>query len=221
MPYTRRSHDELAKDTAEDFKINDIKKPERSFRRLPSGKNDDADAQHAVITTTVLNGILIIHFHVELNLLILHGKGYPWPRPDVCPHCGGNHLWGHGYTPRYFNGYPRLIWLKRYYCVACKRVHTLRPKTHWRRFQTAISTIIESLRSKIEHDCWLSEFPHQRQQYWMQGLITQAKVIHPADGRNAYQRLKDLLARNVIVATQSLKWRQITIGKTFNFVPAV
>jgi hypothetical protein len=77
------------------------------------------------------------------------------------------------------------------------------------------------LRSKIEHDRWLSEFTRQRQQYWMQGFKTQAKVIHSADSRNAYQRLKDLLARNVIVATHSLKWREITVGKSFNFVPAV
>jgi len=165
--------------------------------------------------------LLIIHFSIEDKTLILAGKNYPWPRLDVCPYCGGNHLWGHGYTPRYFDGYPGLIWLKRYRCVDCHCVHTLRPKTHWRRFQAAISTIVKGLRFKIDQHCWLSEFSRQRQQYWMQGFKTQDKVIHPADGRNAYQRLKDLLTRNVIATTHSLAWRQITVGKSFNFVPAV
>ena len=164
---------------------------------------------------------LIIHFVIELKLLILAGKNFSWPRPDVCPHCGGKHLWGHGYTPRYFDGWPEIIWLKRYRCVKCHKVHTLRPKTHWRRFQAALSTIVKSLRSKIDHHCWLSEFSRQRQQYWMQGFKEQLKVIHPADGRNTYQRLKDLLARNVIAATHSLIWRQISAGKTFSWVPEV
>ncbi len=164
---------------------------------------------------------LIIHFPIEDKSLIQSGKKYPWLRPDVCPHCGGDHLWGHGYTPRYFDGHSKLIWLKRYRCVDCRCVHTLRPQTHWRRFQAALSAIVRSLQSKIEHHCWLSEFTRQRQEYWMQGFQTQAKVIHPADGRSAVQRLKDLLARNVIVATHSLKWLQISVGKSFTFVPAM
>lgn len=164
---------------------------------------------------------LIIHFAIELKSLILTGKSYPWPRPDVCPQCSGKHLWGHGYTSRYFDGYRGMIWLKRYRCIDCNSIYTLRPKAYWRRFQAATATIIQSLRSKIEHHCWLKSFPRQRQQYWMQGFTRQSKVIHPSDGRNAYQRLKDLLARNVIAATHSLAWRRISTGESFDFVPAV
>jgi hypothetical protein len=54
----------------------------------------------------------------------------------------------------------------------------------------------------------------------MQGFMRQVKVVHPSDGRNAYQRLKDLLARNVIAATHSLQWRKMIIEKSFVFVPA-
>jgi len=139
----------------------------------------------------------------------------------VCPHCGGHRLWGHGYTPRYFDGFPSLIWLKRYRCVDCHSVHTLRPKTHWRRFQSALTNIIASLRSRIERQRWLSGFSRQRQEYWMQGFKTQLKIIHLADDRSAYQRLKDLLAMNVIAATHSLLWRQMTVGKMFTWVPEV
>ena len=198
---------------------NNKKTGKKLWRPLP-GTIIDADVRSIGAETTHTT-LLIVHFAVKLKLLILQGKNYLWPRPDVCPCCGGRHLWGHGYTARYFDGYPGLIWLKRYRCVDCQRVHTLRPKTHWRRFQAASATIIQSLRFKIEHHCWLNPFSRQRQQYWMQGFTRQSRVIHPSDGRHAYQRLKDLLARNVIAATHSLKWRQITAGMSFNFVPAM
>jgi hypothetical protein len=55
----------------------------------------------------------------------------------------------------------------------------------------------------------------------MQGFKTQLKIIHLADDRSAYQRLKDLLAMNVIAATHSLLWRQMTVGKMFTWVPEV
>jgi len=192
-----------------------IKKPERSFRRLPSGKNDDASVRRAGITTTVLDGILILHFAIGIKLLILLGKNYPWPRPDVCPCCGGNRLWGHGYTPRYFDGYPGLIWLKRYRCVDCHSVHTLRPKSHWRRFQAATATILESLQIKIVENRWVDSLSRQRQQYWLRGFRTRLKVDHPSDGIITYKRLKDLLSNNVIAVTHSLKWFQMIIRGSF------
>ena len=130
---------------------------------------------YARIRTTVLDGILILHFGIKIKLLILLGKEFPWPRPDVCPCCGGKHLWGHGYTPRYFNGYPGRIWLKRYRCVDCHSVHTLRPKSHWRRFQSTVQNILESLRLKIATDRWVEGVPRQRQQYWLRGLRTRSE----------------------------------------------
>jgi hypothetical protein len=198
-----------------------IKKPERSLRRLPSGKNDDTSARHAGITTTVLDGILILHFAIELKLLILLGKNYPWPRPDVCPCCGGKHLWGHGYTPRYLDGYPKMLWLKRYRCVDCHSVHTLRPKSHWRRFQAAIAPILESLQIKIVENRWVDGLTRQRQQYWLRGFKTQIKVDHPADGMLIHKRFKDLLSKNVIAATHSLKWFQMIIRGPLVCVPAM
>lgn len=198
-----------------------IKKPERSFDGLFPAKNNDAGVRRAGITTTVLDGILILLFALEIKLLLLLGKKYPWPRPDVCPCCGGKHLWGHGYTPRYFDGCPKMVWLKRYRCVDCHSVHTLRPKSHWRRSQAAVATILESLRIKIVENRWVEGLTRQRQQYWLRGFRTQVKVNHPSDGMMTHKLLKDLLSTNVIAATHSLKWFQMIIRGSFVCVPVV
>jgi hypothetical protein len=199
-----------------------IKKPERSFDGSFPAKTmmrRYSTRQHQNHCT--IDGILILHFAIELKLLILLGKDYPWPRPNVCPCCGGKHLWGHGYTPRYFDGCPKMLWLKRYRCVDCHSVHTLRPKSHWRRFQAAIATVLESLRIKIVENRWVDGLSRQRQQYWLRGLRTQVKVDHPSDGKITHKLLRNLLSNNVIAVTHSLKWFQVIIRGPLVCVPAV
>ncbi len=149
------------------------------------------------------------------------GKEFPWLRPDVCPHCGGNHLWGHGYTPRYFDGYSKKVWLKRYRCVDCHRVHTLRPDSYWRRFQATTTIIIESLKTKILENRWVPGLSRQRQQYWFRGFRTQLKVNHPSDGMLTFERLKDLLSEKVIIATHSLNWFQMLVCGAYDCVPKI
>jgi len=164
---------------------------------------------------------LILHFAIEIKLLFLMGKSYPWPRPDVCPCCGGRRLWGHGYTSRYFDGYPGLIWLKRYRCVDCHSVHTLRPKDHWRRFQATVATIITSLKIKIEEDRWIDGLSRQRQQYWLRGFKTRIKVDHPSDDKITLKLLRNLLSENVIAVTHSPRWFQMIIRGPLVCVPAM
>lgn len=165
--------------------------------------------------------LLIVHFAIELKALILARRNYPWPRPDVCPCCGGKRLWGHGYTPRYFDGHSGPIWLKRYRCVDCHSVHTLRPKDHWRRFQTTTATILESLRIKILENRWVDGVSRQRQQYWLRGFKKQLRIDHPSDGMITHKRLKILLSKHVIAVTHSLKWFQMLIRGPLVCVPAV
>lgn len=194
------------------------KNREEAWRPFP-GIIVDADVR-SIGAETTHTALLILHFVIELKSLILMGKNYPWPRPDGCPCCGGK-LWGHGYTPRFFDGCPGMLWLKRYRCVGCHKVHTLRPKTHWRRFQAGTAEIINSLRTRLEHGWWPKKSSRQRQEYWLQGFRTQRNVLHAADGRDRYGCLKDLLTRNVIAATHSLRWRQIMSVKTHSWVPEV
>lgn len=163
---------------------------------------------------------LIIHFDIKIKDLINEGKDYLWPRPAACPCCGGK-LWGHGYTARYFSECKKPLWLKRYRCIDCHAVHTLRPKTHWRRFQTALAAIVESIGSKIVDNCWLADIPRQRQQYWFQGFKTQLGINNPAAAGSTFKHLRSLLTSKIIAATHSFKWFQMIMKGSLMCVPGV
>ncbi|MEK7375761.1 MAG: hypothetical protein AABZ57_01145 [Candidatus Margulisiibacteriota bacterium] len=111
------------------------------------------------------------------------------------------------------------MWLKRYRCVDCRAVHTLRPKTHWRRFQIALSTIIESLRTKIVDNCWLKGHPRQRQQYWFRGVKIQLARRNSNTIKFAFKDLRSLLSQNIIAATHSFKWFQMMLQGPLLAVP--
>ena len=160
---------------------------------------------------------MILHFDIDIKDLVKAGKSYPWPRPDACPCCGGR-LWGHGYTRRYFSGNLKHFWLKRYRCIECHAVHTLRPKTHWRRFQFPLATIIESLRTKISDNFWLKG-SRQRQEYWMRGLQIQLERHGSIAIKISLQHLRSLLTKNIIVATHSLRWFQMMMQGPLTCVP--
>lgn len=103
------------------------------------------------------------------------GKLYPWPRPERCPRCDGRRLWGHGYVARYFDGYPRPAWIKRWRCADCGAVHTCRPATYWRRFLAPITVILASIATKLAGLGWSKTESRQRQRYWFRGYLTQSR----------------------------------------------
>ncbi len=47
--------------------------------------------------------------------------------PLRCPRCGSARLWGHGFAARYFEGFGKCLWVKRFRCSDCFAVHTCRP----------------------------------------------------------------------------------------------
>jgi hypothetical protein len=82
-------------------------------------------------------------------------------------------------------------------------VHTLRPKTHWRRFWAPWALIVVSLRGKLAGHAWGSTFPRQRQQYWWQGFLRQSRM----EGKP--RELDAMLREGIILATHSLSDRAI------------
>ena len=66
--------------------------------------------------------------------------------------------------------------MKRWRCVDCGAVHTMRPASHWRGFWATIVLIMSSLRAKVEGRRWLAEVSRQRQQYWWHGFQRQRHV---------------------------------------------
>jgi hypothetical protein len=112
-------------------------------------------------------------------------------------------LWGHGYVLRYFDGVSEGLWMKRWRCVECRAVHTMRPASHWRGFWASQLLIVFSLLQKELNSTWLSGIPRQRQQYWWAGYRTQSRV----DGLPL--SVTELLSESIIAATHSLTYREI------------
>jgi hypothetical protein len=116
---------------------------------------------------------LVLHVAVDVQRLFELGKRYPWPRPKRCLLCKSSRLWGHGYVPRYFEGFVQPLWIKRLRCPDCRTVYTLRPDLFYRGFRYSVQVILFSLMTKIMHGVWLSFLPRQNQQYWYRGLLLQ------------------------------------------------
>jgi hypothetical protein len=110
--------------------------------------------------------LLILHFAVEVKSLWELGKRYAWPKPKQCPECEGLRLWGHGYAPRYFEGYQELLWVKRYRCADCTAVHTCRPCGYFKRYRYPVVSVLLCLLNKIIHGRWLRCISRQNQLWW-------------------------------------------------------
>jgi len=141
---------------------------------------------------------VVLPMSASVAQIMRAGKLFPWPRPGSCPRCGGRRLWGHGFVPRYFDGLPEAVWVKRWRCPDCMAVHTCRPSSHWRRFLTPIAVILASLAAKLAGFHWPQSENRQRQQYWHRGYVMQSRFdgLPPAT-------IVELLASLVVVATHS------------------
>jgi hypothetical protein len=146
---------------------------------------------------------LVLHVAVDVKRLFEIGKAYPWPRPDRCLSCRSPRVWGHGYVPRYFEGYNRPLWVKRLRCPDCRTVYTLRPDVFLTGFRYSLCAILCSLIARILHHRFVPCLPRQNQQYWYKGLIIQASQISntPLPDMAA---LSDAMSRGIIPMSHSL-----------------
>jgi len=110
--------------------------------------------------------ILLLHFTVDVKVLCDRGKEFPWLKPSRCPRCGGIRLWGHGFAPRYFEGFSEFLWIKRFRCPDCFAVHTCRPLGFLRGFRYSAGVIRSSLLNKVTESGWVRGVVRQNQQYW-------------------------------------------------------
>jgi hypothetical protein len=147
--------------------------------------------------------ILILYCEIDFKSLLELGKKYPWSKPWKCPGCSGLRLWGHGYVRRYFDGHINIFWIKRYRCPNCRSVHTLRPETHYRRFQAGWVKIALSLLGKILSAKWSEDISRQRRQYWWRGFSKQVSR-HDTFLNGQLWSLFELLLRRIILSTHSL-----------------
>jgi hypothetical protein len=113
---------------------------------------------------------MVIFSDVKLKDLFEKERDYPWKKPESCPCCDRNRLWGHGFVDALFDGYPKPLLLKRYRCPDCGGVIRLRPKGYFKRFQASIETIRSSIGCKSTTNRWLPGISRSRQCHWLRSL---------------------------------------------------
>ena len=112
---------------------------------------------------------------VELKEIFEQGKNFPWVRPAACLKCHHYKVWGHGFVPRFFDGFVFCLYLKCYRCPLCSCVITSRPDTHFRRTRCCKETIRALLVLRITTDRWPpSSLPTSRMRIWLANLKRQA-----------------------------------------------
>jgi len=110
------------------------------------------------------------------------GKEFPWERPERCPRCGNCRIWGHGFVEAYFDKIRKTIWLRRYRCPRCRTVIKLKPSGYFRRFQSSIETIRESIAHRLYHHLWPPGSSRQRQGHWLRSYLLKIKFYLGLNG---------------------------------------
>ena len=112
---------------------------------------------------------------VEANLKEIDEKGrdYQWIRPQLCLHCKGSHLWGHGFVESWFDGYARALFLRRYRCPVCGCVIKLKPRGYFKRFQATIERIYFQIGSRLKTGKWPVGCGNERCRHWLRSLKRQ------------------------------------------------
>jgi hypothetical protein len=114
---------------------------------------------------------MVIQSTVSLQDLLRDGKKFKWKRPETCPQCSKNKLWGHGFVVRYFNKFKELVWIKRYQCYECKAVIVFRPVEYWPRIQSRIEDIYQALKIRLMSRHWPPWVSRQRALHWLKGYL--------------------------------------------------
>jgi hypothetical protein len=108
------------------------------------------------------------------------GKNYTFPRPERCLRagCGSSRIWGHGFVPRYLDGYAEPLWFRRWRCPDCGCVYTIQHVDYWPRHHSPIQTIALGLTYRIMHGFWDKTLglSRQRQGHWLRALKNNIKM---------------------------------------------
>ena len=122
------------------------------------------------------NNEMVIFIVVKLKDLFRKKRRYPWKKPDNCPSCNSQRVWGHGFAEAIFDGYQQPLLLKLYRCPDCGCVIRLRPKGYFKRFQASIETIRSSITMKSIQNRWLPDISRTRQGHWFIALRKRIKA---------------------------------------------
>lgn len=113
---------------------------------------------------------------VILKEIFEQGRNFYWERPSKCPRCASFKVWGHGFVPALFDGFDKSLLLKRYRCPDCGCVITMRPESHFSRFQASRLTIRSALQHRINYGKWPHSLTSARMRHWMTNLKHQIQA---------------------------------------------
>ena len=117
---------------------------------------------------------MILPVTANLKEIEEKGRNYQWVRPEVCLRCRGSHLWGHGFVESWFDGYSRVLLLRRYRCPLCGCIIKLRPKGYFKRFQAKIEIIRFHIARRLKTGKWPGGFSiSARCRHWLRALKRQ------------------------------------------------
>ena len=123
------------------------------------------------------NKVLILFVEVCVKRLVELGRQYRWQRPERCPKCQGNRVWGHGYVEAYFDeAGSACVLLKRYRCPQCRVVIRLRPVGYWRRIQATVAQVRQCVMDRLEKGRWPPGCNSARGRHWLRGLRRQVRT---------------------------------------------
>jgi hypothetical protein len=146
---------------------------------------------------------MILFVDVDLKEVCLLGKKFPWQKPTICPCCLQSHVWGHGFYGTFFDGFFKALLMRRFRCPACGCVMKCRPRSHFKRIQTAIETIRSCLVGRIETSRWPGS--PERGRYWLGALRRQVLARFGLSWRNRLIEAFDrLCASGIVPVSRSL-----------------
>ena len=141
-----------------------------SFAELPPG---NCTAPMAVKKEVPM----ILTVLVRFKEIVVQGRDFPWPRPDRCPRCGSDRLWGHGFVRAIFDDCHDHVLLKRFRCPDCRCVVRLKPDGYFERFQASVSTIRSRIAYRVKHGTWMGGMSRSRQWYWLRNLTRRSVAL--------------------------------------------
>lgn len=113
---------------------------------------------------------MILPLRVSLKDIVEFGRDFPWPRPESCPRCNGNRVWGHGFVGALFDGFVQQVLLRRWRCPDCRCVMRVRPSGYFERVQAPIDDIRSFIAYRLETGRWPPGSSRTRAGHWLRSL---------------------------------------------------
>jgi len=119
---------------------------------------------------------MILSFCVSIKEIVEQGRDFPWPRPQTCPQCHGDRIWGHGFVGALFDGFVEQVLLKRWRCPDCRCVIRARPSSYFARIQAPIERIRSSIACRHKTGRWPPGSSRSRGGHWLRSLRRNIKA---------------------------------------------